>query len=156
MIKIPLVCTCKKALISVTENEIDFGNVIFGEQCTRYLKLNNTGALATKIYIKTNDGRTIPFFSMDDLKKREEQQEQWKDYLTAKKIKEDEKAKAALEAARLAEEAAANAEEGAEATKEDPPAEPTAEEEEVDPEIEQFSKVAALSQDEIEFEEFLG
>jgi len=36
------------------------------------LKLNNTGALAAKIYIKTNDGRTIPFFSMDDLKKREE------------------------------------------------------------------------------------
>jgi hypothetical protein len=72
VIKIPLVCTCKKALISVVENSIDFGNVIFGEQCTRYLKLKNTGALATKIYVKTNDGRTIPFFSMDDLKKREE------------------------------------------------------------------------------------
>jgi hypothetical protein len=57
----------------VVENEIDFGNVIFGEQCTRYLKLKNTGALATKIYAKTNDGRTVPFFSMDDLRKREDQ-----------------------------------------------------------------------------------
>ena len=32
LIKIPLICTCKKALISVEEDAIDFGNVIFGEQ----------------------------------------------------------------------------------------------------------------------------
>jgi hypothetical protein len=31
-IHIPLVCTCKKALISIDESKIDFGNVIFGEQ----------------------------------------------------------------------------------------------------------------------------
>jgi len=71
-INIPLICTCKKALISVEEDNIDFGNVIFGEQSTKYLKLKNTGALPTRIYIKTNDGRTVPFFSMDDLRKREE------------------------------------------------------------------------------------
>jgi dihydroxyacetone kinase len=40
-IDIPLICTCKKALISIEENEIDFGNVIFGEQSTRYLKIKN-------------------------------------------------------------------------------------------------------------------
>jgi hypothetical protein len=33
-IDIPLVCTCKKALIAVEEPLIDFGNVIFGEQNT--------------------------------------------------------------------------------------------------------------------------
>ena len=77
-INIPLICTCKKALISVEENQIDFGNVIFGEQETKYLKLKNNGALATKIYIKTNDGRAIPFFSMDDLNNREEQQKQYR------------------------------------------------------------------------------
>ena len=78
-IKIPLICTCKKALISVEEDHIDFGNVIFGEQQTKYLKLKNSGALATKVYIKTNDGRTIPFFSMEDLRKREEQERLWRD-----------------------------------------------------------------------------
>ena len=30
-IDIPLVCTCKKALVAVEEPLIDFGNVIFGE-----------------------------------------------------------------------------------------------------------------------------
>lgn len=30
-IKIPLKCTCKKALISVEDPQIDFGDVIFGE-----------------------------------------------------------------------------------------------------------------------------
>ena len=55
-IDIPLICTCKKALIEVENPEIDFGNVIFGEQQVRYLKLKNSGALATKIYIKTNVG----------------------------------------------------------------------------------------------------
>jgi len=56
LIEIPLICTCKKALISVEDNKIDFGNVIFGEQCTKYLKFKNDGDLPTKIYLKTNDG----------------------------------------------------------------------------------------------------
>ena len=72
-INIPLKCTCKKALVSVEENTIDFGDVIFGEQQKRQLRIRNAGALSTKIYLKSNDGRTIPFFSMDDLRKREEQ-----------------------------------------------------------------------------------
>jgi len=71
-IKIPLICICKKALLSVEDSHVNFGNVIFGEQQTRFLKLNNSGALPTKIYVKTSDGRTIPFFSMDDLRKREQ------------------------------------------------------------------------------------
>jgi hypothetical protein len=56
VIKIPLLCTCKKALISVEDPKIDFGNVIFGEQNTQFLKLDNKGALSTKIYVKTTDG----------------------------------------------------------------------------------------------------
>lgn len=72
-IDIPLICTCKKALISVESESIDFGNVIFGEQNTQYLKIKNNGALPTKIYIKTPVGQTIPFVSMEDLKKNKEQ-----------------------------------------------------------------------------------
>ena len=52
IIEIPLVCTCKKALVIVEDNVINFGNVIFGEYSTKYLKLKNDGALPTKIYIK--------------------------------------------------------------------------------------------------------
>lgn len=70
-INIPLECTCKKALISVEEDLIDFGNVISGEEKTKFLKIKNTGALPTKIYIKTNEGKSIQFFTMEDLKKRE-------------------------------------------------------------------------------------
>jgi hypothetical protein len=36
------------------------------------LKLNNTGALTTKIYAKTPDGRTVPFVTLDELKAREQ------------------------------------------------------------------------------------
>ena len=31
-IKIPLICICKKALLSVEDSNVNFGNVIFGEQ----------------------------------------------------------------------------------------------------------------------------
>ena len=80
-IEIPLICTCKKALISVEEHLIDFGPVIFGEQNTQYLKINNTGALATKIYIKDPNGRQIPFFSLEELKAKEGQSP--RNFLTA-------------------------------------------------------------------------
>lgn len=70
-IDIPLVCTCKKALIEVETEKIDFGNVIFGEQCTKYLKIKNSGALPTKIYIKTPQGHTIPYVSVEDIKAKE-------------------------------------------------------------------------------------
>lgn len=92
-IDIPLVCTCKKALIAVDDPVIDFGNVIFGEQATKYLKLKNAGALATKIFVKTNDGRTIQYFSMDDLRKREEEQRLKDEYYAVKAAKEAELAK---------------------------------------------------------------
>ena len=34
--------------------------------------MNNTGALTTKIYVKTPDGRTVPFITLDELKAREQ------------------------------------------------------------------------------------
>ena len=34
------------------------------------MKLRNEGALPTKIYVKTNDGRTIPFVNQEDLQKK--------------------------------------------------------------------------------------
>ena len=73
MINIPLKCTCKKALVSVEESHLSFGDVIFGEQQSVTLKIKNTGALSTKVYLKNNDGTQVPFFSMDELKNREEQ-----------------------------------------------------------------------------------
>lgn len=98
-IKIPLICICKKALLSVEDPSIEFGNVIFGEQQTRYLKLNNSGALPTKIYVKTSDGRTIPFFSMDDLRKREQLERDDKDALVRYAAEEAQRAKDKEEAA---------------------------------------------------------
>ena len=74
-IDIPLICTCKKALIEVENPAIDFGDVIFGEQNTQYLKIKNNGALPTKIYVKSPDGTTIPFISVEDLKKNQKQRE---------------------------------------------------------------------------------
>ena len=74
-IDIPLICTCKKALVEVENPMIDFGDVIFGEQNTQYLKLKNNGALPTKIYVKSPDGTTIPFISQDDLKRNQRQRE---------------------------------------------------------------------------------
>jgi len=71
-IDIPLICTCKKALVAVEEPLINFGDVIFGEQNTQFLRLNNTGALTTKVYVKAPDGRTVPFLTLDELKTREE------------------------------------------------------------------------------------
>lgn len=68
-------------MISIDSSEIDFGNVIFGEQSTRYIKIKNSGALSTKVFIKTVEGHTIPFFSMDDLRKREDQERIRADYL---------------------------------------------------------------------------
>lgn len=75
-IDIPLICTCKKALVylnSEEQSKVDFGQVIFGEQCTRYVKLKNEGALPTKVFVKTPDGRTIPFINQDELNKKIEE-----------------------------------------------------------------------------------
>lgn len=72
-INIPLICTCKKALVTVEDNRIDFGNVIYGEQSTKYLRVKNDGALSTKVYIKTSDGKTIPFVNQEELSKRIEE-----------------------------------------------------------------------------------
>ena len=55
-IDIPLKCTCKKALISVNDPVIDFGNVIEGEEKTVTLKLDNAGALPCKIYVRDAEG----------------------------------------------------------------------------------------------------
>ena len=72
LIQIPLICTCKKALLEVDEPLVDFGDVIFGESSTQYVKVDNKGALPTRIYVKTPEGRSIPFFSADQLSKNED------------------------------------------------------------------------------------
>lgn len=59
--------------------------MIFGEQKTCQLSIKNSGALPTKIYVKSNEGKAIPFFNMDDLRQREEQQRQYKDFLHKKR-----------------------------------------------------------------------
>lgn len=69
LINIPLKCTCKKALVSVDDPMIDFGNVIFGEQNTQFMKLENKGALTTKVFIKTPEGKSVPFVTPEDLPK---------------------------------------------------------------------------------------
>ena len=108
----------------------------------------NKGALSTKVYIKTNDGKVIPFFSMDDLRKREERQRMHKERME-----------------RLHEEAQKRQEqEEIEESKKDSgqgePKEEVAEDESPMPQVESksdlFSDVARLSSDEIEFEEFLA
>jgi hypothetical protein len=62
-IDIPLICLCKKALIATEEPVINFGDVIFGEQSIKVIKLKNTGALSTKIYVKTDSGKIIPLIT---------------------------------------------------------------------------------------------
>lgn len=47
--------------------------MIYGEQCTRTVKLKNEGALPTKVFVKTPDGRTIPFVNQDELNKKIEE-----------------------------------------------------------------------------------
>ena len=44
-IDIPIVCTCKKALLDVDTPIVDFGKVIYGEKNTVKLMLKNSGAL---------------------------------------------------------------------------------------------------------------
>ena len=79
-IDIPLICTCKKALIEVEKPSIDFGKVIFGEQNTQYLKILNKGALPTKVYVKSPDGTTIPFISVDDIQNKENRRKKDKEF----------------------------------------------------------------------------
>ena len=77
-INIPLICTCKKAQVYLArpdEAKVDFGQVIYGEQCTRYIKLKNEGALKAKIFVKTPDGRQIPVINQEELQKRIEEQQ---------------------------------------------------------------------------------
>ena len=76
IINIPLICTCKKALVYLVNPEqakVDFGSVIYGEQCTRTVKLKNEGALPTRVLVKTPDGHTIPFINQEELAKKIEE-----------------------------------------------------------------------------------
>jgi hypothetical protein len=58
-INIPIECTYKKAIVTIEETTIDFDKVIFGEQGTKVLKLVNSGALATDVYIKNLKGANL-------------------------------------------------------------------------------------------------
>jgi hypothetical protein len=75
-INIPLICTCKKALLEVPEPIIDFGDVIFGEQATKNLKITNSGALSSKIYIKTSRDEIIYVMSEEDLLEKQKLEKQ--------------------------------------------------------------------------------
>ena len=75
-INIPLICTCKKALLEVPEPIIDFSDVIFGEQATVNLKIINTGALPAKIFVKTNRGDLIPVMEEEDLEEKKAREKQ--------------------------------------------------------------------------------
>ena len=55
----PLICTCKKAIVRIDNPLIDFGNVIYGEVCTRKTRLENQGALETDIIMKTIKGADL-------------------------------------------------------------------------------------------------
>lgn len=58
-IMIPLICTCKKSIVRIDSPIVDFGQVIYGEQCTRKIRLENQGALETDIIMKTNRGADL-------------------------------------------------------------------------------------------------
>ena len=131
------------------EPSIYFGQVIFGEQKTCHLTVKNSGALSTKIYVKTNEGRTIPFFNMDDLRHREDQQRLYKEFQAEKERIEEEKERKRQEKLKEQEE-----NEDKEAAAEEQ--QPEEEEEEKIQEPEELLKVARMSEDEVTFEEFLA
>ena len=58
-IMIPLICTCKKAIVRIDSPVVDFGQVIFGEECTKKIRLENQGALETDIIMKTAKGAEL-------------------------------------------------------------------------------------------------
>jgi len=61
-IDIPLECTCKKTVISLSETVVDIGDVILGETGKRVLKFTNDGALTTKFNIRAPNGELLPAF----------------------------------------------------------------------------------------------
>ena len=93
IINIPLVCTCKKALVylaSEEQSKVNFGQVIFGEQCTRTVKVKNEGALPTKVFVKTPDGRTIPFVNQEELNRKIEEQARVASFIETPQVEEQE------------------------------------------------------------------
>lgn len=92
-INVPLICTCKKALLEVAEPIIDFGDVIFGEQANINLKIKNNGALPAKIFIKTSRGEPIPVLTEEELVEKREKDKQFKieqEVFRQRAIKEEE------------------------------------------------------------------
>ena len=58
-IRIPIECTCKKAIVTALEETIDFNEVIFGEEKQLDLYLTNSGALKTEIIMKSLKGMIL-------------------------------------------------------------------------------------------------
>lgn len=112
-INIPLVCTCRKALLDVDTPIVDFGRVIYGEKSTVKVKLSNSGALPVTIYTRTNEKREFPVLS------KEEMDEMWEEN-KKEKIKEwiMDRRKEEIERKRLEEEA----KKAEEPVEEEPPA----------------------------------
>jgi hypothetical protein len=55
-IRIPIECTCKKAIVTALDATIDFGKVIEGEDKTLNFCLTNSGALETDMWLKSLKG----------------------------------------------------------------------------------------------------
>ena len=72
-INIPLICTCKKALLDVDNPIVDFGKVIYGEEQTVKIKMTNAGALPARIYIRTPDGKEFPVLSEEEMHQKHKQ-----------------------------------------------------------------------------------
>lgn len=66
-IEVPIVCQCKKAIISFEKNEIDLGDVILGESCKKSIVIKNDGALSTSFKILDRNGDTLPSISEQTL-----------------------------------------------------------------------------------------
>jgi hypothetical protein len=59
LIKIPLRCSYKKALVTAKSCDINFGEVLFGEEKEMIIELSNDGALETMAKIRDSTGRSI-------------------------------------------------------------------------------------------------
>lgn len=127
-INIPLLCTCKKALLEVDNPVVDFGDVIYGEKSVQKVKLTNVGALPTQIYIRTLDGVDFPLMGKEQMEEKREADHKkivelevmrYREELETKR-KEEEEAKKNAEGEGDGEEQPPPPEEEGEGEKEDP------------------------------------
>lgn len=56
---IPIICTYRKAVVTVKSRIIDFGDVLYGEDKELFIELENEGALETMLKIRDGYGRSL-------------------------------------------------------------------------------------------------